>query len=107
MGLTIHYTLTVKKDTTVRGVLALLKGTGRLARKIGCAHVGKVLHSIETDPTAPPFFETCPGRERRLAGGHGTHGWVLEVWPGEGCETAKFGILRERQEIPSQRRKAV
>lgn len=107
MGLTIHYTLSMKKGTTFRFLRDLLKGTARLARKIGCAHVGKVLHSTETDPTALPFFETYPGRERRLAGGSGTHGWLLEVWPGEGCETAKFGILRERREIPSKGRKTV
>jgi len=107
MGLTIHYTLSIKKGTTYGYLHDLLKSTARLARRIGCAHVGKVLHSTETDPTAPPFFETYPGNERRLAGGPGTHGWLVEVWPGEGCETATFGILRERREIPPPQRKAV
>jgi hypothetical protein len=107
MGLTIHYTLSIKKGSTFGCLHDLLKGTARLARKIGCPHVGKVLHSTETDPTAPPFFETYPGCERRLAGGPGTHGWLVEVWPGEGCETAEFGVLRERGKIPSHRRKAV
>jgi hypothetical protein len=107
MGLTIHYTLSIKKGTTFGYLHDLLKGTARLARKIGCAHVGRVLHSTETDPTAPPFFETYPGNERRLDGGPGTHGWLVEVWPGEGCETATFGILGERREIPPKQRKAV
>ena len=107
MGLTIHYTLSVKNRTTHRFVQDLLKGTRRLARKIGCAHVGKILHSTETDPTSPPVFETHPGRERRLVGGPGTHGWFVEVWPGEGCETAKFGVLREWREMPDKGRGAM
>jgi hypothetical protein len=106
MGLTIHYTLSMKTGTPFRFLHTLLKSTARRARKNGCAHVGKILHSTEIDPTAPPFFETHPGHDRRLHGGSGTHGWALEVWPGEGCETAVFGILRERREIPSKRRKA-
>jgi hypothetical protein len=98
MGLTIHYTLSVKRGTTVRFVLNLLRATARCARKIGCAHVGKVLHSTETDADAPPFFDCAPGHERRLhGGGRGSNGWLLEVWPGEGCETVVFGILQHRR----------
>ena len=103
---TIHYTLSVRKGTTVGQLKDLLKGSRRLAQRIGCAYAGRILHSTETDPTAPPFFDTAPGRERRLAGGRGTHGWLVEVWPGKGCETAKFGILRERREIPTKKRNA-
>jgi hypothetical protein len=100
MGLTIHYTLSVKRGTLVRFITNLLRRTQRLARKNGCAYVGKVLHSTESDPDAPPFFDCVPGRERRLhGGGPGTHGWLLEVWPGEGCETAVFGILQHRREL--------
>jgi len=106
MGLTIFYTLAVKKDASNWLIHNLLKGTARLARKIGCARVGKVLHSTETDPTAPPFFDTYPGNERCLPGGSGTQGWLVEVWAGEGCETAHFGVLREWREIPSKGRAA-
>jgi hypothetical protein len=105
MGLTIHYSLSVKRGTTFRFLKNLLRQTQRLARKNGCAHVGKVLHSTETDPDAPPFFDSVPGRERRLhGGGSGTHGWLLEVWPGEGCETAVFGILQHRRTLPPKQR---
>lgn len=80
MGLTIHYTLTVKCGTTFAFIENLLRRTQRLARKNGCAHVGKVLHAAETDPDAPPFFDCAPGQERRWhEGGPGTHGWLLEV----------------------------
>src|ERR1035437_8439531 len=98
MGLTIHYTLSVKRGTKIAWLKNLLRRTQRLARKNGCAHVGKVLHSTETVAGPPPFFDSVPGRERRLhGGGRGTHGWLLEVWPGEGCETAVFGILQHRR----------
>ena len=104
MGLTIHYTVSVKRGTTVRFIKNLLRRTQRLARKNGCAHVGKVLHSWESDPEAPPFFDCVPGRERRLhGGGSGSYGWLLEVWPGEGCETAVFGILQHQRELPRKK----
>jgi hypothetical protein len=104
MGLTIHYTLSVKRGTLVRELRKVLHRLARRARKNGCAHVGKVLHSTESDPDAPPFFDCAPGCERRLhGGGRGTHGWLLEVWPGEGCETAVFGILQHRRALPPKR----
>ena len=104
MGLTIHYTLSVKRGTTVRFIKNLLRRTQRLARKNGCAYVGKVLDSTDSDPEAPPFFDCVPGRERRLhGGGPGSYGWLLEVWPGEGCETAVFGILQHKRELPRKK----
>jgi hypothetical protein len=101
MGLTIHYTLSVKRGTTVGWLKNLLRRTQRLARKLGCAHTGKVLFSTDEDPEAPPFFECAPGNGRRTdGGGPGTDGWLLEVWPGKGCETAVFGILGHRRKLP-------
>lgn len=98
MGLTIHYTLSVKHGTLVAWIKNLLRQTQRLARKLGCAHIGKVLYSTDEDPDAPQFFECATGNGRRTdGGGHGTVGWLLEVWPGEGCETAVFGILGHRR----------
>ena len=107
MGLTIHYTLAVKRGTTFCWLKNLLRRTQRLARKNGCAYVGKVLHSTESDPDAPSFFDCAPGNERRLhGGGRGTHGWLLEIWPGEGCETAVFGILQHRRKLPPKKGQA-
>lgn len=104
MGLTIHYTLSVKRGTLVAWIRNLLRRTQRRARKIGCGHVGRVLAANETDPDAPPFFECAPGQERRMdGGGRGACGWLLEVWPGEGCETAVFGILGHARELPRRK----
>ena len=103
MGLTIHYTLRPARDMTVASLKNLLRRMQRSARRNGCAHVGRVLHSAEMDPSAPPFFETAPGCERRMDGGPGTNGWLLEVWPGEGCETAVFGLMEHRRELPRRK----
>ena len=104
MGLTIHYTLSVKRGTTFVALKNLLRRLQRRARQDGCAYVGKVLHSTESDPDAPPFFDCAAGHERRLhGGGRGTEGWLLEVWPGEGCETAVFGVLQHRRELPRRK----
>lgn len=103
MGLTIHYTLTLKRGTTERWFKHLLRRTRRLALKIGCPKVGPVLDSVEIDLGAPEFFKTASGDERRLNGGPGTRGWLLEVWPGEGCETALFGTLRHRLVLPPRK----
>ena len=103
MGLTIHYSLSVKRGTMIRFVKSLLRRTQRLARKNGCAHVGQVLHSTETDADTPSFFDCAPGQERRMHGGRGSHGWLVEVWPGAGCETAVFGILQHRRILPPKK----
>jgi hypothetical protein len=103
MGLTIHYRLSVRRRSSVGLVLDLVKATARYARKIGCAHVGKVLHATETDPTAPVFFDSHPAHERRCIGGPGEHGWLVEIWPGEGCETASFGICVQREDLPRRK----
>jgi len=101
MGLTIHYTLRPGRLRTVAELKHLLRRLQRRARKNGCAHVGKVLHAAENDPAAPEFFDCAPGTERRLhEGGRGADGWLLEVWPGEGCETAVFGLVAHRRELP-------
>ena len=63
-------------------------------RKIGCPYVGKVLPSAENDPDAPEFFHTRLGNERRLLGGPRTRGWLVEIWPGNGCETLTLGLCR-------------
>ncbi len=103
MGLTINYTLTLKRGTTERWFKNLLRRTRRLALKIGCPHVGPVLYSTETDPAAPEFFKTAPREGRWMNGGSGTRGWLLEVWPGEGCETALLGTLRHRLVLPRRK----
>lgn len=100
MGLTIHYTLTARGSLPDETVRQLVQRTARRAKELGCAHVGKVLSSLESDREAPDFFDTRWGNPRRCSGGSGTRGWLVEVWPGEGCATAVFGLMRRRPRDP-------
>ena len=100
MGLTIHYSLRARgtlKDETVHRIV---QRTARLAKEIGCAHVGKVLPAWDEDRTAPEFFDSAGRTLRRMFGGPGKRGWLVEVWPGEGCEPAVFGLIRRRPRVP-------
>ena len=108
MGLTIHYTLVGKNTLTDHDVRDRLRRTARLARRISCARIGRVLHSTESDPDAPEFFDSHVGNGRRLFGGPGTDGWLLEIWPGSGCETFVIGLCRRYRlaRAPRSRRKA-
>ncbi len=102
MGLTINYSFTARSTLRDESVRRLVQRTARLAQEIGCAHVGKVLPSFESDRDAPDFFDTRWGNPRRCAGGSGTTGWLVEVWPGEGCATAVFGLTRHRPRVPGE-----
>ena len=102
MGLTIHYTLTARGTLRDETVHRLVQRTAQLAQKIGCAYVGRVLLGSEGDRDAPEFFDSAERRERRMFGGPGKWGWLVEVWPGEGCETAVFGLVRHRPRIPGE-----
>ena len=95
MGLTIHYTLSATQRLDEKELRQRVQRTARYARQIGCAYVGKVLRSSEGDPNAPEFFDSVVGGERRLFGGPRTRGWLVEIWPGAGCETLTLGLCRE------------
>ena len=102
MGLTINYSFTASWTLRDESVRRLVQRTARLAQEIGCARVGKVLPSYEEDRDAPDFFDTRRGNLRRRVGGSRTTGWLVEVWPGEGCATAVFGLIRRRPRVPGE-----
>jgi hypothetical protein len=94
MGLTIHYTLTATQKLDEKEVRQRVRQTARLARRIGCPYVGKVLPAAASDPDAPEFFDSVAGRERRMFGGPRTRGWLVELLPGTGCESVTLGLCR-------------
>ena len=100
MGLTIHYKLAVAKNLTVAVVRELAQRTARYAQKIGCAEVGEVMR-VEADTPFTPLFVRV-GREEDCCFGNvpAKRGWVVEVWPGEGCESALFGLCQYPHRIP-------
>ena len=95
MGLTIYYTLSASQTLDEKHVRQRVQRTARLAGRIGCAHVGRVVRSSQSDPDAPDFFDSAAGRARRMFGGPRTAGWLVEIWPGEGCEPLTLGLCRK------------
>jgi hypothetical protein len=94
MGLTIYYKLFVAENLSSAVVRELANRTALYARKIGCAEVGEILRA-ESDASLAPLFVRA-GEERDCCFGHvpAKRGWLVEVWPGEGCESATFGLCQ-------------
>jgi hypothetical protein len=97
MGLTIYYTLSLREEISMDVVLELVRRTGRFARKIGCKEAGEPLraeeHGIEAGMSFPISKPRTDG-VRYYSQANATRGWFLMVWPGEGCETANFGLCQ-------------
>ena len=94
MGLTIHYKLSVEKKMMAAVASELAERTARFAQKIGCAEVSDILRADGDMEYAPLFVSV--GRLEAGCFGHvpPTRGWLVEVWPGEGCESALFGLCQ-------------
>jgi hypothetical protein len=92
MGLTIHYELSVSENLKLSVVRELVQRVARYAEKIGCAEVGQVQRAAGDHQNAGLFVRS--GRPEDCCFGivPPKHGWVVEVWPGEGCESATFGL---------------
>src|SRR6266481_4640241 len=100
MGLTIYYTLALAEKFSSTGVRELAQRAALYAQKIGCAEVGEVTR-VEADTPFTSLFVSM-GREEDGCFGHvpAKRGWVVEVWPGEGCESAEFGLCQYPRRIP-------
>jgi len=100
MGLTIHYKLSVAKNLSSAVVRELADRTARYAQKIGCAEVSEVLRADGDEKLAPLFVHV--GRPEDGCFGHVApkRGWLVEVYPGEGCESALFGLCQYPRRIP-------
>jgi hypothetical protein len=100
MGLTIHYKLSVTTRLSSAVVRELADRTVLYARKIGCAEVGEVMRATDDEKSAPWFFHV--GKPEDGCFGHVApkRGWLVEVWPGEGCESATFGLCRYPSLVP-------
>ena len=100
MGLTIHYKLSVKKNLAVAVVSELVERAALYARKIGCAEVGEV-ESVQADTPSTSLFVRA-GREEDCCFGliPAKRGRVVDVWPGEGCESATFGLCQYPRRTP-------
>ena len=104
MGLTIYYKLSVAKNLAPEVVQELVQRVALYARKIGCAEVSEPLR-----PFREPVYSRLSVRAGRTEDGcfgfvPASEGWLVEVWPGEGCESAHFGLCQYPREAPYELR---
>jgi hypothetical protein len=100
MGLTIHYELSVSGNLKVAVVRELVQRVAEYAKTIGCAEVGQVQSAAGDERSAPLFVHV--GRPEDCCFGcvAPRRGWLVEVWPGEGCESAAFGLCQYPRRTP-------
>jgi hypothetical protein len=97
MGLTIYYKLSVAENLSSAMVRELVSRTGLYAKKIGCADVSKPLYPFQV----PVFSELFVRATKSCFGGVPARaGWLIEAWPGEGCESAHFGLCQYPRQAP-------
>jgi hypothetical protein len=94
MGLTIHYELSVSENLKVAVVCELVQRVARYAEKIGCAEVGQVRRAAGDHQNAGLFVQAGRPEDHCFGIIPAKRGWVVEVWPGEGCEGATFGLCQ-------------
>ena len=99
MGLTIYYQLSVDENLTAGAVRALVAQVAGYAREIGCAETGKIERVLADTPFTSLVVRK--GREEDCCFGlvPAKRGWVVEVWPGEGCESATLGLCQYPRRI--------
>ena len=105
MGLTIHYTLTVKADLPAAPIYEMARRTTDYARKIGCAKVGKLIPAEENSHEAPLFLPVGKPKEGCFRGVLPWRGWLVNVWPGAGCQTATLGLCQYHKLRGDERQK--
>jgi hypothetical protein len=102
MGLTIHYTLSLKEEVSAAVVRELARRTADYARKIGCAEVGGLLRAEKHEDLATLFFKVGKAEDGFYSSAAPERGWLVQVWPGAGCETVKLGLCQYPRRILCQ-----
>lgn len=101
MGLAINYKLWAPESLPVRTLRGWLEQTRAFALKLGCKEVGPV------EKVGPDFIWgrrslTGPGPwgpETPLCEVKPRRGYVVEIWPGDGCESAHFGLCQYPRQV--------
>jgi hypothetical protein len=83
-----------RESLAIAVVRELAQRTAHYAKKIGCAEAGGLERADGDDRNAPLYVQV--GRPEDYCFGiiPPKRGWVVEVWPGEGCESATFGLCQ-------------
>ena len=90
MGLTISYTLSTRKKPAEGALLQIGERTAEFARQIGCATV----HGPYAGGPAHWKMWKLPDGATTGEQVSALEGWSVSVLPGEGCESADFGLCR-------------
>jgi hypothetical protein len=96
MGLTIHYTLSLREEISAGVVRELVRRTGQFAREIGCAEVGGVLRAEKHGHLATHFFRVT---EDFYSSAEPESGWLIQILPGAGCETVRLGLCQYPRQV--------
>jgi len=104
MGLTIYYKLSVAEKLSSAVVHELTQRTADYARKIGLAEVGETRRADGDERTAPLCVHVGPEEDCCFGMVAPKRGWLVEVWPGEGCEGAVFGLCQYQRRVPYRQR---
>ncbi len=101
MGLTIHYTLSVKENLSAGVDRELARRTAHYARKIGCAEASEPYRAEAGGSYAPLFFEVGKPKSNDSFFNvvQPLRGWLVNVCPGAGCETTKLGLCQYPRRI--------
>ncbi|HVM50989.1 MAG TPA: hypothetical protein VMU04_23375 [Candidatus Acidoferrum sp.] len=99
MGLTISYELALKAEVSPAVVRELVRRTAPYARKIGCAQVSGLLQAEKCEGLAPLLFSPRRAKDTFLSWVEPERGWLVQVSPGPGCETALFGLCQYPRRI--------
>lgn len=103
MGLAIRYSLWCGKRIVLDDVRFFVEATRVRARELGFADAGRVQRAAERDEQTTRWVFAYQGGDgwKHFAAAHAKCGYVIEVWPGEGCESALFGLCRYPRRAPS------
>lgn len=108
MGLTVHYKLAHSGPLTPDGTEALVRTAQRraaaLVRRRELAEIGPVIDAHCVDLLANETVFEKSGRDTLCHDVPVEQGWLFQVWPGEDCETALFGLCRYPARIRVGRR---
>ena len=100
MGLTIHYKLAVAENLAEEAVRDLAERTAQYAQKIGCVRVSPIIEVEGGMPFTDLFVNLCPEEEGCYDLIPAERGWMIDVLPGEGSESARFGLCQYPREVP-------
>jgi hypothetical protein len=92
--------LSLKEGVASSVVRELVRRTALYARKIGCAEISQVLRADGREDLAPLGIFLGEPPRNFYTWVAAEQGWLVQVLPGAGCETATFGVCQYPRRVP-------